>query len=261
MIQAQTAPPAVAGVERPPTPATALPPLTFPPSLEYLRAEFKLTHSDKDQWGWVRYIQHAVIRIATGEWPADMPDREERDAATQAWVAMHSHYSRSSETGGDRRALEAEWEYGRFVAVSPHPAVVAVRRNREVRAQALAGRKAAADAGRRRAEEASVWIANTDPASVRAWTLAARQMRLATIDNDDPSVAAHSLFKRCHAKLSALASRAGMSQEEAGAVLCHLAPNTGYQKNTLLALQSINRYASINGIRPEDAVIVFREYL
>lgn len=72
----------------------------------------------------------------------------------------------------------------------------------------------------------------------------------------------------CHAahmarvtKISALATRESLTQQEAEAVLAHLQPTGGFQKDTLLALQVINRYARANGIQNADAETVLREYL
>jgi hypothetical protein len=61
-------------------------------------------------------------------------------------------------------------------------------------------------------------------------------------------------------KISALAEKERLTSQEAEAVLAYVNPKGGYQKNTLTALQVINRYASACGIRPEDAIVVLREY-
>ena len=55
-----------------------------------------------------------------------------------------------------------------------------------------------------------------------------------------------------------LAQRYGISQDAAEAVLAHLKPGEGHRTNTLLARQTINRFARDNHIRFEDAEAVFR---
>ena len=64
----------------------------------------------------------------------------------------------------------------------------------------------------------------------------------------------------CKEKISGLASRASITNQEADAVLAHIYNSKGYTKDTLLALKVINRYATENSIRVEDAVTVLREY-
>ena len=59
--------------------------------------------------------------------------------------------------------------------------------------------------------------------------------------------------------VSHLAQKYGFSNEEAEAVMGYVKPDDGHRINTLLATQSINRFASENGIRFEDAFEVFRE--
>jgi hypothetical protein len=62
-------------------------------------------------------------------------------------------------------------------------------------------------------------------------------------------------------KISALAEKERLTSQDAEAVLAHLAPAGGYQKDTRLALQVINRYAAETGVRVEDAVTILREYI
>jgi hypothetical protein len=51
----------------------------------------------------------------------------------------------------------------------------------------------------------------------------------------------------------------GFTDAEAEAVITHINPAKGYTKNTLLALQALNRYSTMNGIRVEDAMMVLAE--
>jgi hypothetical protein len=63
---------------------------------------------------------------------------------------------------------------------------------------------------------------------------------------------------RCQ-KVSALATRLLITQQEAEALCAHIQPTGGYQKDTLVALQVLNRYATQNGIRVTDAITVISE--
>lgn len=60
-------------------------------------------------------------------------------------------------------------------------------------------------------------------------------------------------------KISAMAVRLMIPQYEAEAVVAYLYPKDGYNKNTLLALQVINRIARDNRISRNDAEIMLRE--
>jgi hypothetical protein len=62
-------------------------------------------------------------------------------------------------------------------------------------------------------------------------------------------------------KISELAKRESLTQQEAEAVLCHLDPTGGYQKNMLLALQALNRHAAANKIRVEDSITFLLNYV
>ena len=62
-----------------------------------------------------------------------------------------------------------------------------------------------------------------------------------------------------YAAVQLVAGGCGISQDAAEAVLAHVKPHGGYRKNTMLARQTINRFAKDNGIRFEDAEAVFRE--
>ena len=61
--------------------------------------------------------------------------------------------------------------------------------------------------------------------------------------------------------ISALATDASFTQQEAEAVLAHTRPSEQYEKNTLLALQTLNRYAAAKGIRVEDAITVIQDWV
>jgi 3-hydroxyacyl-CoA dehydrogenase len=63
------------------------------------------------------------------------------------------------------------------------------------------------------------------------------------------------------ARIAALVARVSLTEEEAEAVLARLFPDSGYQKNTLLAFQVINRFARTHEIQNSDAEVVLREYL
>jgi hypothetical protein len=62
-------------------------------------------------------------------------------------------------------------------------------------------------------------------------------------------------------KITAFADKTHLSETEATALLGYLLPTEGYAKDTLLALKVLNRFATGQGIRVEDAVVVFREYV
>jgi hypothetical protein len=73
---------------------------------------------------------------------------------------------------------------------------------------------------------------------------------------------------RCSNQISTLATKASLTEQEAEAVLAHLDPSIHIKtdalfvkKNTLLALQVLNRFATEHKIRVEDAITVFREYI
>lgn len=61
-------------------------------------------------------------------------------------------------------------------------------------------------------------------------------------------------------KICALVEKERITNQEAEAVLAHFAPAGGFQKDTRLALQVINRYAAEAGIRVEDAMTILQEY-
>jgi hypothetical protein len=68
-------------------------------------------------------------------------------------------------------------------------------------------------------------------------------------------------------KVSAMAEKERLTSQEAEAVIEHLQPEVlrrqmprVFQKDTRLALQVINRYATEAGIRVEDAMTILREY-
>ena len=60
-------------------------------------------------------------------------------------------------------------------------------------------------------------------------------------------------------KISEMATRQMIPQYEAEAVIAFLYPKDGYNKNTLLALQVINRIARENGMTRYDAEMMLRE--
>jgi hypothetical protein len=62
-------------------------------------------------------------------------------------------------------------------------------------------------------------------------------------------------------KISSLATKASLTEQEAEAVLAHLDPSNKFKKEALLALQVLNRFATEHKIRVEDAITVFREYI
>ncbi len=61
--------------------------------------------------------------------------------------------------------------------------------------------------------------------------------------------------------ISSVATDGPFTQQEAEAVLAHIFSSEPYQKNTLLALQALNRYAREKGIRVEDAITVIQEWV
>jgi hypothetical protein len=73
---------------------------------------------------------------------------------------------------------------------------------------------------------------------------------------------------RCSNQISTLATKASLTEQEAEAVLVQLNASIPIKtdglvvkKDTLLALQVLNRFATEHKIRVEDAITVFREYI
>lgn len=101
---------------------------------------------------------------------------------------------------------------------------------------------------------AKVWASTT--------RIAERDTVASTISKreNDALVESYRTSNICKEKISGLASRASITNQEADAVLAHIYNSKGYTKDTLLALKVINRYATENSIRVEDAVTVLREY-
>ena len=70
-------------------------------------------------------------------------------------------------------------------------------------------------------------------------------------------------------KISSLATKASLTEQEAEAILAYFIPTDTYspdihfkfKKDTLLALKVLNRFATEHKIRVEDAMTVFREYI
>jgi len=94
-----------------------------------------------------------------------------------------------------------------------------------------------------------------------AATLEARRIEVRALAEEIVAERQHAAHMARVAKISALAVRESLTQQEAEAVLAHLSPAGGFQKDTLLAFQVINRYARANGIQNSDAEVVLREYL
>jgi len=61
-------------------------------------------------------------------------------------------------------------------------------------------------------------------------------------------------------KISSLATKASLTEQEAEAILAHLDPSSKFKKDTLLSLKIFNKFATDHAIRVEDAITVFREY-
>ena len=62
------------------------------------------------------------------------------------------------------------------------------------------------------------------------------------------------------ARVIAFADKAGISQEEAEAVLANLKPSGGYYANTLLAQQVFARFAKSKGVTVTGAIITLRDW-
>jgi hypothetical protein len=106
-----------------------------------------------------------------------------------------------------------------------------------------------------------------ETASKAAAAASARAAKIASHANTQVATAgvhARSVIaavSKCEQNISTLATNEHLTQREAEAVLAYIAPTCEYyEKHTLTALQVINRYAAEKGIRPEDAIVVFREY-
>jgi hypothetical protein len=64
----------------------------------------------------------------------------------------------------------------------------------------------------------------------------------------------------CSKKITSLAAKHSLTEQEAEAILAHLDPSSQFKKDTLLALKIFNRFATEHGIRVENAITIFREY-
>jgi hypothetical protein len=217
---------------------------------------------------WLAYISDvptsiiAAARASRGH----LGDLHERIATS--WSLCWSTAQMSADPGRYTYCTEAA--YMAFRRLHPTLSVESIRMEAEARAAAAAAeaeRRAAAAAAAARevaAAAARSWASHQE--SERAATLARAAEAAATSAAERQQYAADSALILAHekhiartAKVSALATRQRLTQQEAEAVLAHLDTSTGYQKDTLLALQVINRFAAANGIRPEDAMVVLRE--
>ena len=94
----------------------------------------------------------------------------------------------------------------------------------------------------------------------RAKAMAAAEVKR-SLAEEQAIRAAQKLLAARTSKICTLAEKERITSQEAEAVLSHLSPAAGYQKDTRLALQVINRYAAEAGVRVEDAVTILREYV
>lgn len=70
----------------------------------------------------------------------------------------------------------------------------------------------------------------------------------------------HSETVKLRSVIQKIADRCKFTQKETEAVLGHINPKAGYTRDTMVALQTLNRYAKDQGIRVEDAITVIKEW-
>lgn len=72
-------------------------------------------------------------------------------------------------------------------------------------------------------------------------------------------VISHKKHKERLERILTLTKYRNFTQSEADAILAYIYPVAGFNKDTLVALKALNRYATSNGIRVEDAITVIKE--
>ena len=72
-------------------------------------------------------------------------------------------------------------------------------------------------------------------------------------------VISHKKHKERLERILTLTKYGNFTQLEADAILAYIYPVAGFNKDTLVALKALNRYATSNGIRVEDAITVIKE--